>query len=139
MAIADFDFVHQIEEETKKYSYCGTKGYTSPEIMGENEYSAQSDIWSLGIVMIELMLGNKYLIDIGYKMSYIEKQKEIHKQVQDKIQAKGIYSTELIDTILKMISFTPAERRTAYEIYKWCENQLDEQDNENDIDDDIYA
>ncbi len=38
---------------------CGTVGYMAPEILNYNSFSAKSDIYSLGITLIELMTGSK--------------------------------------------------------------------------------
>ena len=56
VAITDYDFVREIEDGTNKYTTCGTRGYRSPEVVDDNKYSTYSDIWALGIVMIDLML-----------------------------------------------------------------------------------
>lgn len=38
---------------------CGTQGYMAPEILNYNSFSAKSDIYSIGITLIELMTGSK--------------------------------------------------------------------------------
>ncbi|XP_055297520.1 dual specificity mitogen-activated protein kinase kinase dSOR1-like [Sitodiplosis mosellana] len=38
-------------------SFVGTRSYMSPERFGDSKYSVQSDIWSLGLSLIEMALG----------------------------------------------------------------------------------
>jgi NIMA (never in mitosis gene a)-related kinase len=45
--------------ENKNYTVCGTPYYVSPEIVSNIPYGFQTDIWSLGIVVYEMITGNK--------------------------------------------------------------------------------
>ncbi len=128
VAITDFDIIRKIER-TFAHTKCGTQGYISPEIMGGNEYGVRSDIWSLGVVIIELMNGGKIISeskvmgDIAYELNCRERQTLVHKKIRKALQARKVYSEELINQVLKMISFTPKDRGTCVEILKWCKVQ----------------
>ncbi|CAK9783540.1 unnamed protein product [Cutaneotrichosporon oleaginosum] len=56
--VGDFGFARitsRNEEEMKNLTYCGTDGYMSPEIvMGEN-FDLPTDVYSLGIIFIEIL------------------------------------------------------------------------------------
>jgi serine/threonine protein kinase len=139
VVIADFDTVRQIDQGTNKYTNCGTDGYKSPEVMGDEKYGVHSDIWSLGVVMIELMLGSVYGKDIGYKMGPRgEHETHIHNEIKDALQNRGTYSDDLIAKVLEMISFSPSSRGTAYDIHEWCEKRSNILNEEDTTDDDIY-
>lgn len=53
--ICDFGWAISASEERK--TYCGTLDYMAPEIMRESQYSNKVDIWSLGIILYELLQG----------------------------------------------------------------------------------
>lgn len=40
-----------------KTTFCGTLDYISPEMKDQGQYSAKVDIWSLGILTFELLVG----------------------------------------------------------------------------------
>ena len=44
-------------DTTDLRSYCGTKQYIAPEVSGNNKYNAKADIWSTGIMFLQLSHG----------------------------------------------------------------------------------
>lgn len=54
--LVDFGFATKLDHSLK-YSKVGTPLYMAPEVMNENGYDYKADIWSLGIVMYELLYG----------------------------------------------------------------------------------
>ena len=62
--LSDLGLGRQIEGVTGAYTTCGTAYYVCPEIAaGEKKYSYNADIWSLGIVLYELITNNKPWFD----------------------------------------------------------------------------
>ena len=65
LKLTDFGISKQLE---KTYAitntFVGTLIYMSPERMGGKNYSYSSDIWSLGLVILELACGKHPYIDI---------------------------------------------------------------------------
>ena len=62
--LSDLGLGRQIEGVSGAYTTCGTAYYVSPEIAaGEKKYSYNADIWSLGIVLYELIAKNKPWFD----------------------------------------------------------------------------
>ena len=59
LKIGDFGLVVKLDDEKiKRNDYRGTPGFMAPEILNkENEYSFEVDIWSLGIIMYDLLTG----------------------------------------------------------------------------------
>lgn len=56
--ITDFGISKSLEEtEEMCKTFVGTMNYMSPERMAGEKYSYASDIWSLGIILIELASG----------------------------------------------------------------------------------
>jgi serine/threonine-protein kinase ULK/ATG1 len=62
LKIADFGFAKFLEAESKDLqsdltSYIGTPIYMSPQVFERTNYSIKTDIWSLGIIFYEVLVG----------------------------------------------------------------------------------
>ena len=57
--LTDFGITKQLDETIGLAgTFVGTMNYMSPERMEGEKYSFEGDIWSLGIVIVELMTGS---------------------------------------------------------------------------------
>lgn len=72
--LCDFGFAKIFDDENYMIkTICGTPIYMAPEIIKHNNYSIKSDLWSIGIILYELLLG-KYPYNAN---NHIELIKEI--------------------------------------------------------------
>ena len=57
--LIDFGFAKQLSNIAKDraFTVCGTPGYTSPEVMLGQCYNYKADIWSIGILICEMIGG----------------------------------------------------------------------------------
>ena len=56
--LGDFGLATRIEKEgEKKFTFCGTTNYISPEIIEKQGHSYSTDIWSLGVILYILLIG----------------------------------------------------------------------------------
>jgi serine/threonine protein kinase len=55
--IGDFGWAASSENGLRK-TFCGTPLYLSPEILLGEEYDERTDIWALGILSYEMMVGS---------------------------------------------------------------------------------
>lgn len=53
--ISDFGFAKSFEKSELITTFCGSPLYMAPEILKDRKYSSASDIWSLGVVLFELI------------------------------------------------------------------------------------
>ncbi|KAN0052971.1 hypothetical protein ACTA71_012452 [Dictyostelium dimigraforme] len=63
--IADFGVSQQIQSTFAKGSIAGTPYWMAPEILNQTNYNNKIDVWSLGIVAIELADGEPPLSDVN--------------------------------------------------------------------------
>lgn len=53
--ISDFGFAKSFEKSELITTFCGSPLYMAPEILRDRKYSEKSDIWSLGVLLFELL------------------------------------------------------------------------------------
>jgi cGMP-dependent protein kinase len=51
------DFGTAKEVETRTYTIVGTPHYMSPEVISGKGHNQQADLWSLGVILYELVAG----------------------------------------------------------------------------------
>ena len=55
--LTDFGFSKKLEPGEKSWTFCGTPEYVAPEIITNKSHDHRADIWSVGILMYELLNG----------------------------------------------------------------------------------
>lgn len=55
--IVDFGFAKKMSPSEKTWTFCGTPDYMAPEIVMNQGHSFGADLWSLGILVFELLCG----------------------------------------------------------------------------------
>lgn len=92
--VTDFGISKQYggEETEKARTFVGTLTYMSPERMEGENYSYAGDIWSLGIMLIELVTGK-----FPYKETkgFLEILEQISEHESPNVPNNGYYSPEL--------------------------------------------
>eukprot|EP00008_Paramoeba_atlantica_P002731 CAMPEP_0201481676 /NCGR_PEP_ID=MMETSP0151_2-20130828/5941_1 /ASSEMBLY_ACC=CAM_ASM_000257 /TAXON_ID=200890 /ORGANISM="Paramoeba atlantica, Strain 621/1 / CCAP 1560/9" /LENGTH=376 /DNA_ID=CAMNT_0047863999 /DNA_START=221 /DNA_END=1351 /DNA_ORIENTATION=+ len=56
-SLTDFNVAIQLNENGRVTGYAGTRPYMAPEVLKREEYGPAIDLWSLGIVIFELLCG----------------------------------------------------------------------------------
>ena len=58
--IADFGFaIFQTDVQKEKNLNAGSTFYMPPEVIRKNAYSINSDVWALGVILYELLVGRR--------------------------------------------------------------------------------
>lgn len=106
--LADFGLSKQIWEHNTK-TPCGTVGYTAPEIVRDEKYSKEVDMWALGCVLYTLLC--------GFPPFYDERIEALTEKV-----ARGEYtflqpwwdeiSVEAKHCVSKLLTVDPSKRYT---------------------------
>jgi serine/threonine protein kinase len=89
--LCDFGWAKQLTLKNRS-SYCGTVEYMAPEIIESENYDYSVDIWSLGILLYELLMGHSPFKDkttkntiVNIKLHELKFDKEISEDCKDLI------------------------------------------------------
>ena len=95
LKLCDFGWAKELTLENRS-TFCGTMEYMAPEIVGSENYDYSVDIWSLGILLYEMLFGyspfkanaiNDIIQNIKtHDLNYDENNKKISNSCKDLIQ-----------------------------------------------------
>ncbi|KAJ0407798.1 hypothetical protein ATCC90586_006274 [Pythium insidiosum] len=110
--IADFGVSAQLKDTmSRRGTFVGTPYWMSPEMIQDSEYDARSDIWSLGITMIELADQTPPLFDEHPMRVLIQIPRNPPPQVRQPARWSPLFSQFLAFCLRK----NPRERPSALE------------------------
>jgi len=107
--VADFGFAKNFGEE-KLVTSCGSPGYVAPEVLTEDTYTNEVDMWSVGVII--------YILLSGYPPFYDESPPKIFKKITEvkydfDDPAWDDISETAKDLIRRLLVKDPAERLSA--------------------------
>lgn len=108
LRISDFGIAKSINETDEKslgkYEICGTPGFISPEIIQGKTIGYESDYFSFGVMLYEIVMGKKpYTFSSKNDITY-------EKVILTQQETGNNYSKELCDFISKLIEIDPKKR-----------------------------
>ncbi|KAH6560437.1 hypothetical protein BASA50_009671 [Batrachochytrium salamandrivorans] len=112
--IADFGVSGQLINSVAN-TFVGTSAYMSPERIQGGKYSVQSDVWSLGMTLMELVLGKFPFPPDGKPLSVFELLEYIVHEPVPTLPA-GQFSSEFGVFIARSLIKDPATRPTPSEL-----------------------
>lgn len=102
--IADFNFARILEDNNLAETLCGSPLYMAPEILGNKNYTTSSDLWSIGIILYEMVYGTT---------PYHSAQNilQLAKMIEEEpIIFTDNVSTECNDLLSQLLQKNPGER-----------------------------
>lgn len=111
--ISDFGFCAQVSAQVpRRRSLVGTPYWLSPEIISRQSYGPEVDIWSMGIMIIEMVDGEPPF----YNEQPIQAMKKIRDMPPPKLQNQSRVSAYLDNFLSRMLIKDPSQRATAREL-----------------------
>ena len=108
MKLTDFGISIQLDETGQlAKSFVGTLTYMSPERMEGEKYSAKGDIWSLGLVLVEMMTGK---FPYPETRGFLEMLEQIKENDSPNVPDNGKFSFKLRDFLTCCLQKDPKVR-----------------------------
>mmetsp|Transcript_43142 Transcript_43142/g.84357 ORF Transcript_43142/g.84357 Transcript_43142/m.84357 type:complete len:270 (+) Transcript_43142:1-810(+) len=111
--IADFGFCVQLtQEKDMRHSMVGTPYWMAPELVRGHKYDQKVDVWSLGIMLIEMAeFEPPYLKEQPLRALYL-----IATKGMPRLKQQSKYSSLFIEFYNKCLAVDPAKRGSASEL-----------------------
>lgn len=107
--LIDFGYCAQSDD---RYTMVGTPYWMAPEIISKRQYSYKVDVWSLGILTIEMVDGEPpYMDENPLKAMFL-----VVSNGKPEVKEKGILTKELEDFLDKCLEVDVEKRKTAEEL-----------------------
>jgi serine/threonine-protein kinase ULK/ATG1 len=133
--ITDFNFARELWDQDIAETLCGSPLYMAPEIIATNSYTNRSDLWSVGMIIYEMLHGYTPFDDAINPIDLI------HKIKRRKIECSRHLSYACVHLIIGLLTIKPESRMSWQELFdhKWIretDNDLDTDSDDNDDNDD---
>ena len=111
--LCDFGWCVKLDGESRK-TFCGTTEYMSPELIEHKLYSKEIDVWSLGILLYEMIHGYSPFRPNKAKFE----EKEVFENIKKhKLKFGKNVSEECKKLIYNLLAFNKNERYKVEDIY----------------------
>ena len=118
LKICDFGLAKNKTGLLREYTICGSPLYMAPEMFKEKSYTDTADIWSVGIIMYEMIYGRNPLSGVK---DYNELEAFMINTVAIDIPPKNDITEECLNLLKRLLTKDSDDRITLKELYthKW--------------------
>ncbi|KAI3912518.1 hypothetical protein MKW98_020980 [Papaver atlanticum] len=114
LKIADFGFARSLQPRGLAETLCGSPLYMAPEIMQFQKYDAKADLWSVGVILYQLVIGKTPFT--GNNQIQLLQNIMKSKELQFPPDIKEL-SSDCTDLCRKLLRRDPVERLTFEEFF----------------------
>ena len=124
LKIADFGLSKEIEHNSMINTVCGSPLYMAPEIMGKQAYTNQTDLWSIGLILYEMLFGKHPYYNCKDISSLMDEIKNNEIKIPPDNNINSNVSEECIELLEKLLKKNANSRITWDEFCKnkWINN-----------------
>ena len=114
LKIADFGFARYMHPTGMAETLCGSPLYMAPEILGYQKYDAKADLWSVGTILYELLVGRPPFTGMN-PMQLLRNIERSDAKIPSKV-ANGL-SRECVSILRGLLRRNPVERMSFDEFF----------------------
>lgn len=114
--LGDFGFSHQYDDTVSGVvanTFCGTPYYLAPELWNNQRYSKKADIWSLGVLLYEIMALRRPFVSTNMKGLMAKVLNGDYEPLPEK------YSQDFRNVVRKILVSDPNSRPSVQDIFQF--------------------
>lgn len=130
LKITDFNFARELWDQQMAETLCGSPLYMAPEIIEMNRYSTSSDLWSVGMIVYEMLHGFTPFEDAINPMDLLRKIKK------RRIDYNKYLTFNCIELLKGLLTIEPEFRLDwkRFFYHDWLENEIEKFDTDSEED-----
>jgi serine/threonine protein kinase len=110
LKIADFGLAKRIHDVSLHETICGSPLYMAPEIMNHKSYNNQTDLWSIGMILFEMLYGSHPFEKCKSVPELKDHLKKIHIQIPPINTQNKDVSTHCINLLQNLLQKKVTDR-----------------------------
>ena len=114
LKIADFGFARVIDSEALAATMCGSPLYMAPEVIRGEPYGANADLWSVGVILYEMLCGERPFNDVASIVAL--KQALTQEPIRFKREVKESISSDCKELLIGLLQ-KDAKKRIEFKAF----------------------
>lgn len=114
--LTDFGLARNMTDGTATGTHVGTPKYAAPEQVNDGRVTEEADVYPVGLILAELILGEEYKNSIGTTYRQVHRGRLEERLVNSKGVDRAV-ATEIVDFIMESVSAESTDRSNAQQAY----------------------